>query len=363
MSAVQSRGQRPDRVDGDHPHAQALLRQPPREVELRDVAAEEVAQVERRDEHVHASRSVVAHGEAQRRHLLGQRAQRRVADRAGARPRIQRGRRDGVQAPAALRFVARREGERAAPRERVEQHPLRPERLGTAPRQIARAARREPGDRRRRALGARERGERAALGGRHPVAAAQLEHGGELQQPAGVDEVVHAPQPDPLARVAAHRGGPLPQPGHPVRRLVPERRAAVLDVVVERPVDEPDLAGGERAEGEPVVVEVRELGRREGQRVVEQVAREQRRGPGHRVRHEQGEQIGVVVAAPAPVRAGAQPAVLADDAGVAVDEPGVAELGAQRRELVRDARRRPGRPARRSGTPPGASASARSKLR
>ena len=137
--------QRADRVDGDDPHAQALLREPPREVELGDVAAEEVAQVERRDEHVHASRGVVAHGEAQRRDLLGQRAQRRVADRARARPRVQRRRRDGVQAPAALRFVARREGERAAPRERVEQHPLRPERLGTPPRQIARAARARAG--------------------------------------------------------------------------------------------------------------------------------------------------------------------------------------------------------------------------
>ena len=53
---------------------------------------------------------------------------------------------------------------------------------------------------------------------------------------------------------------------------------------------------------DPVVVEVAELPRREGQRAVEHLAREQRGGTGHRVGHQEGRQVGVVVACARPSR-------------------------------------------------------------
>ena len=62
--------ERPDRVDGDDPDAQAELGQAPGEVELADVAPEEVPEVDGRDEHVDPRRGVVADGEAQGLDLL-----------------------------------------------------------------------------------------------------------------------------------------------------------------------------------------------------------------------------------------------------------------------------------------------------
>ena len=98
-----------------------------------------------------------------------------------------------------------------------------------------------------------------------------------MQQAAGVDEVVHAPQADPLARALLERVPALAQSRPPRRGGVPERGVRVLDIAVERAVDVADLAERQRGHGEPVVVEVRELGRRQRQGVVEQRAREQAR--------------------------------------------------------------------------------------
>ncbi len=91
----------------------------------------------------------------------------------------------------------------------------------------------------------------------------------------------------------------------------------------------------QRAQRDPVIVEVRELGRGEGQRGVEQLAAQQRGGARDRVGRQQREQVRVVVAAAAPVGVGDQLAVGADDPRVRVDELGLPEPVEQPRELVR----------------------------
>ena len=154
-----------------------------------------------------------------------------------------------------LRAVAGGRPEQPAPRERVAEHPLGAEGLGPTPHQLASPPREQIWDREHGAVGAHEAVERAALAKAHPVAAALLEDRCELEQPAGIDEVVHAPEPHPLAQAAPKRGQPVPQADDPCRRRVPERRVLVLHVVVERPRYEADVAERESGEGDPVVVE------------------------------------------------------------------------------------------------------------
>ena len=225
--------QRADGVDGDDPHPLAARRQPPREVELADVAAEEVLEVDRGDEQVDPPRRAVAHRQPQRRDLLGDRAHGRLGGRAGAGPRVEGGRRQRVEAREAGRRVARARRQQPPPREAVGEHPLGAERVAAPAQQLLRAAPGQPRQRGERAVGALEALERPALARRHPRPQPQPQDRRELQQPADVDVVVHAPQPDPLARVAAHRLQPLAHPRHAVGGGVPERRAAVLDVVVQ----------------------------------------------------------------------------------------------------------------------------------
>jgi len=86
----------------------------------------------------------------------------------------------------------------------------------------------------------------------------------------GIHEVVQAPQADLVAAIAAAHA--LTQAGHPVGGLVPERRLAVLHVVVERAVHEGDLTQGQRDQRQPVVVVVGKLGGGKGSAVVEQIA-------------------------------------------------------------------------------------------
>ena len=116
---------------------------------------------------------------------------------------------------------------------------------------------------------------------------------------------------------------------------MPERRLAVLHVVVQRPVDVGDLAERQRHQRQPVVVEVRELRRRERQRVDQQLTPQQRGGAGDGVRHQQRQQVGVVVAPAVPPGVGDHGAVTGDDPGVGVDQLRVAERGDERRQLVR----------------------------
>ena len=108
----------------------------------------------------------------------------------------------------------------------------------------------------------------------------------------------------------------------------------MLDVVVQRALDEGDLAPGQRHQRHPVVVEVRELRRRERERVLEQVTTEQRGCPGDGVGDQQREEVGVVVGAPVPPRLRDQLPVTRDDARVAVDELGAPDRADQRCELV-----------------------------
>ena len=296
--------ERADRVDGHDPHAGAALGQPPRQVELGDVAAEEVRQVDRGDQQVHPLRRVVGHEQLERRDLLGHRARPRALGAAppGPRRQVRRRHRVQAQAPPGPRAAPGRQRHQPAPQEREED--ARPRRPASAavPVSSRAAARGEPAERRGRRVRRRERAQRAPLGGGHPVAAAHLEHGRELAQAAVVHEEVHPPAPHPLARVLAELGHPVAHRGPAVRGGVAEHGGVVLGVVVEGAVHELDLAERQGGERDPVVVEVRELRGREGQRVVEQVAPHQRRRAGHRVRHQQRGDVVVVVAAAAPSR-------------------------------------------------------------
>ena len=94
-------------------------------------------------------------------------------------------------------------------------------------------------------------------------AAAHLQDGRELDQPAAVHEVVQPPAADPLLRVLLEPAEPVAQRRHPVGPRVSQHRAAVLHVVVERALDEGDLAQDPRDQPDPVIVEVGELARRE----------------------------------------------------------------------------------------------------
>ncbi len=115
---------------------------------------------------------------------------------------------------------------------------------------------------------------------------------------------------------------------------MPEHRAPVLDIVVERPVDVGDVAQGRRAQRKPVIVEVGELARWERQRVTEQSTREQRRRAGHAVRDEQRQEAVVVGVTEAPIGLGKELVAGPEDALVAVDELRRPERAEQRLKLV-----------------------------
>jgi hypothetical protein len=187
-----------------------------------------------------------------------------------------------------------------------------------------------------RAVEAQEALERAALGRRHLRAAPHLEDRRELHQPPAVHEVGEPPAADSVAQPAlAQAAHALGHAGHRRGRSVTQHRTAVLRVVVQRPVHIGDVAERQGREPQPVVVEVRELGRREGQRVAQQFAREERRGARDGVGHEQREQVAVVVAAHRPVGVGDDLAARVDDARVAVDQARLAHRREQRGQLVR----------------------------
>ena len=204
----------------------AALRQPASEVELRDVAAEEV----RRGRSSGSSRfmrcgRVVADREPQRRDLLLQHAQRRCR-RAARRARVERRRRHAR--PAAAPRAGRAAPERASSRRHanaassIHSAPsvsgrARPARVRRSPPAAPSARRGGPRPRRKRPA--------RAAAARHAVAAAQLEHGRELDQPPGVDEVVRPPQPHAVARAAAQRAEPVAQRRSCGGRGVSERGA------------------------------------------------------------------------------------------------------------------------------------------
>ena len=168
------------------------------------------------------------------------------------------GRRERVEAQAALRPLAGAQSDQARPHEREEQHPFRAERLGHRAGELAEAPDPQLRDSHGRGVGAQEPLDRPPLAPRHARGAADLEHGRELQQAADVGEVVQTPHPHAL-RERRLIPDPLAQRRHPVGRGVPERGARVLDVVVERTVDELDLPERARHEPDPVIVEVGEL--------------------------------------------------------------------------------------------------------
>src|SRR5205085_8358163 len=108
-------GERAHGVHGHDPGADPALLQPPREVELGDVATEEVLEVDGRYQDVDARRGVVAEGELERCDLLGERQGRvRVRDpNARLLCEVWRGYR--VEPQASLRPVPDRRGEQTAP--------------------------------------------------------------------------------------------------------------------------------------------------------------------------------------------------------------------------------------------------------
>ena len=227
-----------------------------------------------------------------------------------------------------------RQRQQPPPQEREEQAHLGAQRARRA-HELPHAAQPQARERRQRGVGAREALQRAALGARHPVAAAHLEHGRELLQPAVVHVEVHPPPPHPLTRVVAQLRHPLTHLGAAIGRGVPQHGRAVLGVVVQRAVHELDLPECERRERDPVVVEVGELGGRERQRVLEHLAPQQGGGAGDRVRHQQGLDVVVVGAPQRPVGVRQQLPVRRHQPGVAVRQLGAADLVQQGGQLVR----------------------------
>ena len=305
----------------------------------------------------------VGRRQIERRDLDGDRTRPRLGLRGRAGGRHQRSaaaaasrRRRRCGRSRALAASSRRQAKRA------EQHPLgaRASRAGGPRARGRRAAPSRASDAAERSV-ARKRSSARRLAA---ASARRSASAGRSRTPAGGRRrrSSEAPHPRPLAG-AALAAQPLAQRRHPRRRGVPERRPAVLHVVVERAVDEGDVPERQRDQPEPVIVVVGELGRWERQRVVEQLAAKQRGRPGDRVGDQQRQQVGVVVRAPCPVGVGEHRAVTGDDPGVAVDELRVAELGDQASRACRGASGRPGRRARRNSASAGASASARSKLR
>ena len=236
-----------------------------------------------------------------------------------ARSHDQIGRRRGVQAQSLDRSRTCAGSEQAPPREGVGEHPLGAERLGSA-HELSRAPAPEAEQRPQRAVRTGEALELASLAGGHAVTHAQTQDRGQLLQARHVDEIVQAPHAHPFPGIGPQPTEPVTQGRHPVGGGVAEGGVPVLHVVVQGPIDEHDVPLGEGDQPEPVVVEMGELGRRERQGVVEQIAPHQRGRAGDGVGHQQRKQIGVVVAPARPVRVGDQLALLADHPGVAVGQ-------------------------------------------
>jgi len=108
----------------------------------------------------------------------------------------------------------------------------------------------------------------------------------------------------------------------------------VLDVVVERSFHVRDIAQGKCHQADPVIVKVRELRRRKRERVLQQSAREQGRGSGHRIRAQERKKIGMVIAAAVPPRPRNQLTLPVNYASVAVDELRITQPGEQALEFV-----------------------------
>src|SRR5207249_243480 len=97
---------------------------------------------------------------------------------------------------------------------------------------------------------------------------------------------------------------PPPQPDvyrHGNRPEMADDVAMMLHVVIERPIDEAELAARQGHRTQPVVVERVAEGRRKWQDEIEQFATEHRCGPGHGVREEQRSEVRGVVPPRCPV--------------------------------------------------------------
>ncbi len=179
-------GQRADRVDGHDPHPLAPLGERRGEVELADVAAEEVLEIDRRDQQVdplrrpprgrraRAARSCrrsPGPGSASVAPALGGPGSRSDGGSASSRSRLRGSRRTRERTAA------------AASRSRANEHPLGAERLAPGP--TARRAPRShsPASSTGRGRCASNAPKHSALARGHSVAAAQLETVGDLTQP------------------------------------------------------------------------------------------------------------------------------------------------------------------------------------
>ena len=133
--------QRPDGVDGHDPYPPPLLGKPPGEAELGDIAAEEMLEINRRDQQIDPPRRALGDRPAQRRDLVGDRGHvRGQPARAGL---LDQGRRrQRIEAQPRLGPVTGGQIDEPPPRERVQQHPFGAQRLGRSE-QLARAARAE----------------------------------------------------------------------------------------------------------------------------------------------------------------------------------------------------------------------------
>ena len=291
----QSAGSERGRVDGHDPDPQALLGEPASEVELGDVAAEEVPEVDRRQQQVDPLGLVLADGQLER---LDDATERQGAGVIDAREVL----RDRVgRAGAGQLGVVGDPGDRAAaqPADRGDAAPpdqamarMRSAPIVSGPAEPVRGAAGAPA-RRSRAVSARRRrtgGGRGAGPGRQPTGrTSEQQRRSEYAEPAEGRRSRRRGIRGPWRRSGAGKPSGLASRGRRDRLAAscPSSAAAVLDVVVERPVDVGDAAGGERAQPEPVVVV---LGTGHGgkrQRELEQVAPEHRRGAGDGVRDQQ----------------------------------------------------------------------------
>ena len=175
--------------------------------------------------------------------------QRRARQRRSRRcSKLERVREAGVARPASRRPArASQRGHEPSPGDPAGELGLAAERLVAAG-QRAQRAQREP----------RERGRRATGGATKRRSARRL---AGVSSPRAAGEQRLAPGPRGAGsrgstRPARPAGGRAPRVPGRCCETSPKTAPAVLDVVVERPVDVGDVAGGERDEAEPVVVEL-----------------------------------------------------------------------------------------------------------